>query len=380
MGIYGNKVINREYTSDLFYHDLNISFSIAESAIDHIWFTNSILNEDNSLYADTPIDVQYDEKAKREKEESVNKEKEKLGYRFKEMLVSFMKWVKQIWDKLIEAVKKALDKVRDLTLQDKALKALFDKGDYSDVQKARDNGWKGLLYEGTVMCVPATAGDSEIVRLIRKRAKYTDPKNINKIVDDISKSQTIDTARDQYDKLKTECKKISEQNWVHSPVDIANRGGDIISKIFKEDQDYRALFCYMNIRNPKNSKFGWPDQKQFEQCKGLALGGEKYCNGIRKDFYNDNIKTLEEFVNSDIDRVLNHKLEVNDLQKESNQIMGLYYKGMLLSDKTQLSLAQKICTEVVSLINFQIKTSIGTYLKILTGVKAFNITHKEKKA
>lgn len=381
MGIYGH-ACDREYTTDLFNHDLEISYSVAEFAIDNIFFLQSILKEEETgLSTVTSPKQQYEEKEAKEKQEKIDAEKSKLGYRFKEMLVSFLKWLKEIWDKLVEAIKKAIEKMRDLTLKDKALSAMFGKTEYSDLEKAKDNGWKGLGLEATVMCVPANMGDSEIVRLFRRSGKYDDPLVLNKIVDNISTSNSLDEAKDKYNELKEKCNEFNEdyKNRVHTPDEFMNRGSNLFN-ILKDKPDYRVLFAVMAIKNPNHEGFGWPRKDQFDNCKMLALSGEKYCNQTRKDYYNSNVKHLEDYVNSDINKVLNHKIEVNDLSNESNQIMGYYYKGMLLSDRTQLSFAQKICTEVVRLINFQVKISIRTYLTILTSLKAFNLTHKTKEA
>lgn len=396
MGIYGH-TLDKDYTSVDLLSDLDKSFYTAEAVIDNWLFQDSILNEakgekkeSTGLTSYTSAEDQYKQKNAEEKSEKVEGEKGKLSHRLKEMIVSFMKWFKQIWDKLVETVKTTIDKMRGLTLRDKTMNKLFSNFKYDHIQEARDKGWKGLLYESTVMCNPANISDSEIVRLLR-RYPDSNPQGLNKKVFDISNSSSVDDAKKAYDELQDICNKFLKDSStkVHSPEQISNnRVGflhDLYQKMGLNDDTGKALFVYMRIKNPDDERFGWPDQSQFDQCKGLAIDGQKYVNNTRRDYYNNHIKELEGFVNSDVNKILDHKIEVNDLSDESNRIMGYYYKAMLLSDKSQLTLANRICTEIVRLINYQVKTSISTYMKLMSGVKAYTmvsnvVKSKEAKA
>lgn len=387
MGIYGH-ALDRQYTSVDLLSDLDKSFYVAESVIDNWLFQNSILQEANDkeetgLVSYTSAKDQYEEKEAKEKEERIAEKKSSLSHRLKEMIVSFMKWFKEVWDKLVASVKKAVEKMRDLTLRDKAMNKLFSNFKYDQVQQARDNGWKGLLYETTVMCIPADMSDSEIIRLLRNSPESS-PKDINQKVYAIANADSLEKAESLYSDIKADCDKLlkNPDTKVHDVQQIQKNRTSIfadLNRMFGIDEDNgKAFFVYMRIRNQDDERFGWPDQSQFEQCKMLALDGEKYVNNARKDFYNARIKNLENIVNIDINRILDSKLENDFYSSESNKITGYYYKAMLISDKSQLILANRICTEIIKLINFQIKTSISTFMKLLSGVKAYTLVHGKK--
>lgn len=387
MGIYGH-ALDRQYTSVDLLSDLDKSFYAAESVIDNWLFQNSILQEANDkeetgLVSYTSAKDQYEEKEAKEKEERIAEKKSSLSHRLKEMIVSFMKWFKEVWDKLVASVKKAVEKMRDLTLRDKAMNKLFSNFKYDQVQQARDNGWKGLLYETTVMCIPADMSDSEIIRLLRNSPESS-PKDINQKVYAIANADSLEKAESLYSDIKADCDKLlkNPDTKVHDVQQIQKNRTSIfadLNRMFGIDEDNgKAFFVYMRIRNQDDERFGWPDQSQFEQCKMLALDGEKYVNNARKDFYNARIKNLENIVNIDINRILDSKLENDFYSSESNKITGYYYKAMLISDKSQLILANRICTEIIKLINFQIKTSISTFMKLLSGVKAYTFVHSKK--
>ena len=394
MGIYGH-AFDKQYTSAEFLSDLDKSFYAAESVIDDWLFQSSLLQEakkkeETGLAIYNSADKQYEQKAEKEKEERIAEKKNSLSHRLKEMIVSFMKWFKEVWDKLIASVKKAVEKMRDLTLRDKAMNKLFSNFKYDQLEEARDKGWQGLLYETTVMCNPANMHDSEIIRLLRRQPE-SNPADLNKKVFDIASASSIEDAEKLYNELKDDCDIFlrDPSTKVHNVQQIQNNRDSFLSSLFKQfgmdDDRGKVFFTYMRIKNPKDDRFGWPDQSQFDNCKSLALDGEKYVNTTRRDYYNDHIKELEEFVNSDIKKVLDNKVEVNDLSDESNKIMGYHYKAMLLTDKTQLTLHNRICTEIVRLINYQIKTSISTFMKIMSGVKTYTLVNnvvngKEEKA
>jgi len=383
MGIYGH-AFDKQYTSAEFLSDLDKSFYAAESVIDDWLFQSSLLHEakkkeETGLAVYNSADKQYEQKAEKEKEERIAEKKNSLSHRLKEMIVSFMKWFKETWDKLIESVRKAVEKMRDLTLRDKAMNKLFSDFKYDQLEEARDKGWQGLLYETTVMCNPANMHDSEIIRLLRRQPE-SNPSNLNKKVFDIASASSIEDAEKQYNELKDDCDILLKDpsTKVHNVQQIQNNRDSFLSNLYRRfgmDDNGKTFFVYMRIKNPKDDRFGWPDQSQFDNCKSLALDGEKYVNTTRRDYYNDHIKELEEFVNSDIKKVMDHKVEVNDFSDESNRIMGYHYKAMLLSDKTQLTLHNRICTEIVGLINYQIKTSISTFMKIMAGVKAYTVVN-----
>lgn len=389
MGIYGH-AFDRQYTSVDLLSDLDKSFYAAESVIDN-WLFQSLLlqeakkKEETGLAVYNPADKQYEQKAEKEKEERIAEKKSSLSHRLKEMIVSFLKWFKEVWDKLVASVKKAVEKMRDLTLRDKAMNKLFSNFKYDQVQQARDNGWKGLLYETTVMCIPADMSDSEIIRLLRNSPESS-PKDINQKVYAIANADSLEKAESLYSDIKADCDKLlkNPDTKVHDVQQIQKNRTSIfadLNRMFGIDEDNgKAFFVYMRIRNQDDERFGWPDQSQFEQCKMLALDGEKYVNNARKDFYNARIKNLENIVNIDINRILDSKLENDFYSSESNKITGYYYKAMLISDKSQLILANRICTEIVKLINFQIKTSISTFMKLLSGVKAYTLVHGKKES
>lgn len=393
MGIYGH-AFDKQYTSAEFLSDLDKSFYAAESVIDDWLFQSSLLQEakkkeETGLAIYNSADKQYEQKAEKEKEERIAEKKSSLSHRLKEMIVSFMKWFKEVWDKLVASVKKAVEKMRDLTLRDKAMNKLFSDFKYDQLEEARDKGWKGLLYDTTVMCNPANIHDSEIVRLLRKYPE-SNPSDLNKKVFDIASANSLEDAEKQYNELKDTCNNFLKDpdTKVHDSQEIQNNRSSFLSNLYKRfgmDDNGKAFFVYMRIKNPNDDRYGWPDQSQFDNCRSLALDGEKYVNTTRRDYYNDHIKELEEFVNSDIKKVLDNKVEVNDLSDESNRIMGYHYKAMLLTDKTQLTLHNRICTEIVRLINYQIKTSISTFMKIMSGVKTYTLVNnvvngKEEKA
>lgn len=387
MGIYGH-ALDRQYTSVDLLSDLDKSFYAAESVIDNWLFQNSILQEANDkeetgLVSYTSAKDQYEEKEAKEKEEKIAAEKDKLSHRLKEMIISFLKWFKEIWDKLVSSVKAAIEKMKSLTLRDKAMNKLFSNFKYDQVQQARDNGWKGLLYETTVMCIPADMSDSEIIRLLRN-SPDSSPKDINQKVYAIANADSLEKAESLYSDIKADCDKLlkNPDTKVHDAQQIQKNRTSIfadLNRMFGIDEDNgKAFFVYMSIQNPNDKRFGWPDQSQFDQCKMLALDGEKYVNSTRRNYYNDHIKDLENIVNIDINRILDSKLENDFYSPESNKITGYYYKAMLLSDKTQLTLQNRICTEIIKVINFQIKTSIQTFVKIMSGVKAYTLVHSKK--
>lgn len=389
MGIYGHALDrDRQYTSVDLLSDLDKSFYAAESVIDNWLFQNSILQEANDkeetgLVFYTSAKDQYEEKEAKEKEEKIAAEKGKLSHRLKEMIISFLKWFKEIWDKLVSSVKAAIEKMKSLTLRDKAMNKLFSNFKYDQVQQARDNGWKGLLYETTVMCIPADMSDSEIIRLLRN-SPDSSPKDINQKVYAIANADSLEKAESLYSDIKADCDKLlkNPDTKVHDAQQIQKNRTSIfadLNRMFGIDEDNgKAFFVYMSIQNPNDKRFGWPDQSQFNQCKMLALDGEKYVNSTRRNYYNDHIKDLENIVNIDINRILDSKLENDFYSPESNKITGYYYKAMLLSDKTQLTLQNRICTEIIKVINFQIKTSIQTFVKIMSGVKAYTLVHSKK--
>lgn len=387
MSIYGH-AFEKQYTSAELLSDLDKSFYAAESVVDDWLFQSSLLQEakkkeETGLATYISADKQYEQKAEKEKEERIAEKKNSLSHRLKEMIVSFMKWFKEVWDKLVASVKKAIEKMRDLTLRDKAMNKLFSDFKYDQLEEARDKGWQGLLYDTTVMCNPANMHDSEIIRLLRKYPE-SNPSDLNKKVFDIASANSLEDAEKQYNELKDTCNNFLKDpdTKVHDSQEIQNNRSGFLSNLYKRfgmDDNGKAFFVYMRIKNPNDDRYGWPDQSQFDNCKSLALDGEKYVNTTRRDYYNDHIKELEEFVNSDIKKVMDHKVEVNDFSDESNRIMGYHYKAMLLSDKTQLTLHNRICTEIVGLINFQIKTSISTFMKIMAGVKAYTVVNNVMK-
>ena len=134
MGQYGyafDKLINQEYTTEVFLSDLNNSYLAAENAIDSMYFVSTIVNEEETgLSASNDI----------EQDSNVEETKLKLKDKLKEMLAKFLKWFKSIWDKLADTVKKAIEVVRDNTIQDKIMAKLFDDLSYSDVEKAIEAG------------------------------------------------------------------------------------------------------------------------------------------------------------------------------------------------------------------------------------------------
>ena len=381
MSVYGSayKELEKDYSTDRFLKDLNTCFESANSYIDTIWFTSSILGEANELSTDTKsVQDHYDEKDKREREEKQKEEKGKLKNRLKAMLSSFLKWVKSIWDKLLESVKKALEKIRESTLRDKALTALFDKLSYDDIDNARDKGWDGLPYQETVICVPASIIDSEIVRKNR-RHKTDEIEGLGSIIESIIQTNDIHKAEEAYERVKTRCNEILENsdNQVHKwdEIEFSRNLSASIDKSFREAPDFRPLFVYLRVKNSNNPAFGYPDQAQFDSCKSLALHGEKYVNDTRKDYYDRCMKGLEEFINADISNILNSKEEDYKFNNSTNQIFGYYNKAMLVSDKTQLTLHQRILTEVIQIINLQIKFSLKTYLKMFSAVKVHQKMH-----
>lgn len=378
MGIFGNtyKEVCKDYSTNIFLRDLNTCFESANSYIDNIWFTSSILKEDNELSTDIKsVQDYYDEK---EREEKLKEEKGKLKNRLKAMLYSFLKWVKSIWDKLLETVRKALDKVRETAVKDKALSLLFDKLSYDDIDKARDNGWKGLSYEKTVMCVPANIIDSEIIRKNRKHSE-DNIKNIGNDINDIIQTQDIEKAKELYESVKTKCEDVlnDRNNNVHdwNTIEFSRNLSGGIARAFGKNPDFRGLFVYMRVKNSNYPEFGYPDREQFDNCKLLALKGETYVNDIRKNYYNNYIKGIEEFINADINNILDAKIEDYKYGSDTNQIFGYYNKAMLISDKTQLTLRQRILTEVIQIINLQIKNSLKSYVAMFTSVKAYQKVH-----
>lgn len=372
MGQYGyafDKLINQEYTTEVFLSDLNNSYLAAENAIDSMCFVSTIVNEEETgLSASDDI----------EQDSNVEETKLKLKDKLKEMLAKFLKWFKSIWDKLADTVKKAIEVIKDNTIQDKIMAKLFDDLSYSDVEKAIEAGWKGLNYKATACPDPVTMNDSTIKKRISKMVQK--PHDLAGQIDKILYVNSADEAKEIYEDVSSQCKKfLTRYETQKNDPSEQMRYGEI-ERITRRrafsflDDDKGSFgsvfFTYLSIKNPNAEGYGFPSKQQFDDIKLMAIGGQRYCVILRKEYYNNHIKDLELFIDKDIENIFKNFSDPS-LSKESNQIMRYYYKSMLASDRTQLVLHNRICSEVVQMIHFQTKIGIRTYLKLLSAVKLF---------
>lgn len=372
MGQYGyafDKLINQEYTTEVFLSDLNNSYLAAENAIDSMYFVSTIVNEEETGLSASDDIIEQDS--------NVEETKLKLKDKLKEMLAKFLKWFKSIWDKLADTVKKAIEVVRDNTIQDKIMAKLFDDLSYSDVEKAIEAGWKGLNYKTTACPDPVTMNDSTIKKRISKTVQK--PHDLAGQIDKILYVNSADEAKEIYEDVSSQCKKfLSRYETQKNDPSQQMRYGEIeritrraFSFLNDDGGSFGSVFfTYLSIKNPNAEGYGFPNKQQFDDIKLMAIGGQRYCVVLRKEYYNNHIKDLELFIDKDVENIFKNFSDPS-LSKESNQIMKYYYKSMLASDRTQLILHNRICSEVVQMIHFQTKIGIRTYLKLLSAVKLF---------
>lgn len=376
MGIYGN-VFKQEcvndilnYTTEDYLDDFYKNYYAAESYLDSMVFTYNILKEDSTALSN-PADF------KSARKQYAERDANKLSSKIKAMFQAFIKWVKSMWEKLVQLVKETIKKVQDAHIRDKAMGLAFGKLEWKDVDNAINNGWKGLPYEGTVMVNPAEIKDSEIVRNARFHLKYEDTiegmeQKINKFID-LFNSNNLEGAKENYTEIKDRCEEILDKHFkVKSPDSISRtrafeRGVGIL-----RDEAGKGFFVYL-AKQSSDGKYGYPDESQFNAIKLLAVNGDKYTGDCRDKYYNDHIKELEEFIKHDIASFEKEENKAENFENDVHyQINNLMLKSRLVVDRTMFKAHQNILTEIVGVIKAQIKHATASYTALFVSLKAFN--------
>lgn len=388
MGIYGHafkQKANEYYSTEQFFDDFYNNYYAAEALIDHNLFTYTILSEAEGEQTGLAV------RQRTAKKYYYDKDQEKISNKIKNMLEAFLKWVKSMWDKLVEKVKELIKKIQDAHLRDKAMGKLFGKLEYKDIEAARDKGWKGLPIEKTVCVNPATLNDSEIARVYNNEKKDKEVESLRDVLDAMDQdfnNDNLDSAKENYKRMQARCKETLEVLKKSSILKtLSNRESDewINQMLSGFRQAYggepkntgKVLFVYMAVKNPNNNKYGWPNPEQFVSLKKLTISGDEYVGKIRNEEAGSHIKDFEAQIKKDINEF--EKEENKEYSFNSNtkfEINNYILKAKLLMDKTQLQVMQNIVSEVVTLVRFQITLASETYVKLFTSLKAFSAVGK----
>lgn len=285
---------------------------------------------------------------------------------------TLVEWVKETFDKFIQAIKDLFDKLQKVVYDfymrtnfiDDIVSKFKDKVTYQNLEKAKEKGWKGLSIERSEALINREV-DTYVSTLFqdKQRDDYIKEEEIS----DIIKAEDLEKAREKYAIFNEKLKRFKF------------RGGFLEDKItynirlsnrFNDDLDtYTGFF---GKYTDKEQKYYFPATKQFALTKEFAESGQSKIKKIKEN-YNYLTKELSQqktfFLNNLKLFKRNGANQTED--KETNQINILYYKAQYEFSAAYISRTKKIVSGVVGMLKDQHRIAIRTYTVMAMAVNKY---------
>lgn len=378
MAVYGNTALFKEAYSI----KSNIINFIEEASCNFCSFVESafnIINEENDIIvADAPykeIEDDIDTDSKQSNSASNIEEKVKK---------TFFQKVKQIFEKVIKAIKdffkgiynKIHDFYMNTNLKDKALSKYKDKVTYPNLQKAKENGWKGLPKSiplpGKIWDISDSKFFEDLGEDKDNDNNLTSDRNPNKILNVIDKIMSAESEEDmmiQYKEVERLVERQKDRKWLYDDVldMLSGPATDWNIKYF-QNGDANIPLCYPGNYD-KKAPYYFPTMSLFANCKKLAEEGERLQKDLKLDNklnlkgIKDEKAVLKSFNENDKNAYKNDPLMTKKLTykyKAQMQYVSIYYQR-----------AFKVCQNVAKVVAIQYKYSIQGYVHFIMAITKY---------
>ena len=293
--------------------------------------------------------------------------KKTLLQKVKEIISNFIAMVKKAFAKLAEIIHK---KYMETNLQDKFISRYKDIVTFSNLEKARDNGWKGIPKTIPMINKIADIKDSKLYTEMTDDIFLTDENyvNVDRDIEPIISARSLDDAEKIYNEFVKKLEK------------------------FKSDSDRENTFSYISKNNmeatlkksAKNSyfvisktereedKYYFPIPEPFAKTKKLAEEGQSYIKQFRdsNQHFIKNIKMNKDVEMANLNSYKGSGSNVSE-DKDNNKIMIMYYKARYKYTAAYVQRSTKVLNTVVNLIKMQYITAIQNYIHCVYAVKKY---------
>lgn len=296
------------------------------------------------------------------------KMKKTLLEKVKEIYSNFIAMIKKAFTNLAEVIHK---KYMETNLQDKYISRFKDIVTFDNLKKAKNNGWVGVHASIPMINKLADVRDSQLYSDINEGLFETDDEyiNIERDIDPIAKSQSISDAKEKYQEFEKKLKKFKSDSRKENNVSYGIN--NVYTAAFKGVQN-----AYYTVTNDKSEdgKYYFPNPEGFIKTKKLAEEGQS----IIKQYKNSNqafIKNIKMNKDVEMQNLKSFKSSGSNVtdDKDSNQIMIMYYKARYKFTAAFVQRSTKILDAVISLIKTQHSYAIISYMVYVHAIKKYVI-------
>lgn len=282
--------------------------------------------------------------------------------------------IKEIWNKVITAVKTAINNVvefihkkyMETNLQDKFISKFSKNMTYDNLKKARENGWIGLAKNNPVIGKLADLKDSMFFkRILDDNQSGID---MDKDVEPIASASNYEEAKKIYDEYKKKLQEMKTKS-MDSTLKIS------INNNFEFDPK-KYFFIIYNDAIDENHYF--PGLDGFVRTKKMAEEGQSMLKNYKNDATRlmGNVKIQKE---CDLSNMKSYKKggsnESSD--KEINQIMILYYKARYEFSATYIQKSVMALNAVMGILRRQHTVSMENYMRFAMAISKYVKVGKE---
>ena len=284
---------------------------------------------------------------------------------------TLFEWIKEIFDKFIQAIKDLFDKLQKIVYNfyirtnfiDDIVSRFKSKVTYQNLEKAKEKGWKGLSIEKSEALINREA-DTYISTLFQDKQKddYIKEEEIISII----KSKDLEDAKEKYNIFNERLKKFKEAKSMENKFVYNIRLG---MGLYNDLDTYTGFF---GSYTDKEQKYYFPATKQFALTKEFAESGQSKIKKIKEN-YNYLTKELSQQKIFFLNNLKSFKKNGSNIteDKETNQINILYYKAQYEFSSAYISRTKKIVSTVVSMLKDQHRIAIRTYTVMAMAINKY---------
>ena len=362
---------NPNYEQD-FYNEFYNIYYLAEGELDFDLKLSSLLEGE--------YDLDIVRKAPWEPEEKGPT----IGERIKQMVNVVIKWLKEAFVKLAKLAEELFQKIRNNTARDQVLQKLFKNFKYSDIEKAKEKGWKGIPKS---MWTPSkfeqyedTDVYGEYVKQCREckwsetyefELKEVGEDKLEGYLDNMLQNYTLENAKEKYNLIMEELKK--RKNNIE-----LNRKDYLLDKYANPKQNVKG---YQPTPSEK-TKEGYyiPVATKFAVIQDIVFNSRKQLVQMRKGFEDNFLKIYKQNIADDKLDLKATKAAKDTSDNKSKEIYTYYLKAKLAFSSFKLGVAKNIMSECVKTINDTFHYAFRVFAYIVSSCKSYIVGNdiKEK--
>ena len=371
MAVYGS-ILESYQTERITFEDFMDICYESEYQLDSImreyYLTNINEQDETSLAPQFKFEFKEDQNTEQVKKTIIQKIKELLG--------RFYKFVKDSFDILVEKINKFY---METNLTDKFISKFSSNVTWDNMEKAKENGWKGIRVNQEVVFRLVDPSDSKFYTDIENSFEYDEKTDeikqnrdmldldIERDIDPIIASSDKEEAKEIYNKFKEKLIEFKKRNNSSESINEFRRNAN------EKYQKSGKLPLYgIVLDSGADEGYYYIGRPIFELNKKIAETGQRHVKELSSNYKSSlkNIKYLNKGNLTNMKSYTGKGSNATD-NEEVNKINYLYYNAKYEYGIAVIQRCSKILKVTVALLKLQHRLAIQFYMTVCGAIKKY---------